>query len=138
MKLTSESIAEQFAAFDPATLYEAAGHRGMVDPAIRPAWSGARICGIASTVSCPPADNLMMHHAVAAASPGTVIVATVGGYLGTGAWGEILTVAAQAKGVAGLVMDGAVRDIAALPSGASRSSAEASPSVRAPKSASAL
>jgi 4-hydroxy-4-methyl-2-oxoglutarate aldolase len=105
---------EQFVGFDPATLYEAAGRQGMVDPAIRPAWAGARICGVAFTVECPPADNLMLHHAVAAAEPGIIIVATLGGYLYTGAWGEILTVAAQAKGVAGLAVDGAVRDIRAI------------------------
>lgn len=114
MELHSETIAERFVGFDPATLYESAGHRGMVDPAIRPAWAGARVCGIASTVQCPPGDNLMLHHAVAAAKPGVVIVATMGNYLLAGAWGEILTVAAQAKGVSGLVADGAVRDIAAI------------------------
>ena len=86
----------------------------MVDHAIRPAWAGARVCGIASTVECPPGDNLMLHHAVAAAKPGIIIVATIGSYLLTGAWGEILTVAAQAKGVAGVAVDGAVRDIAAI------------------------
>ena len=114
MRLDSSEVAERVAGFDPATLYEAAGHRGMVDPTIRPAWAGARICGIASTVECPPGDNLMLHHAVAAARPGIVIVANLGGYLLTGAWGEILTVAAQAKGVAGLAVDGAVRDIVAI------------------------
>ena len=36
---------ERFATFDPATLYEAAGQKGMVDPSIRPAWPGARVCG---------------------------------------------------------------------------------------------
>ena len=105
---------ERFADFDPATLYEASGRRGMVDPAIRPAWRGARVCGPAATVECPPGDNLMLHVAVAHARPGVVIVATVGGYLLAGAWGEILTEAARARGVAGLVIDGAVRDIDAI------------------------
>src|SRR5688572_29681816 len=82
---------ERFADFDPATLYEAAGRRGMVDPTIRPAWHGARVCGPALTVECPPCDNLMLHLAVANAQRGAVIVATVGGYLLAGAWGEILT-----------------------------------------------
>jgi 4-hydroxy-4-methyl-2-oxoglutarate aldolase len=106
--------AERFAGFDPATIYEAAGLKGMVDPAIRPAWPGAKLCGAAFTVECPPGDNLMMHHAVASAAPGMVIVARMGGYLLTGAWGEILTVAAQARGIAGLAADGAVRDIEAI------------------------
>ena len=105
---------DRFADFDPATLYEASGRRGMVDPAIRPAWHGARVCGPAVTVECPPGDNLMLHVAVARARPGIVIVATVGGYLLAGAWGEILTEAARARGVAGLVIDGAVRDIDAI------------------------
>ena len=105
---------ERFADFDPATLYEASGRRGMVDPAIRPAWRGARVCGPAVTVDCPPGDNLMLHVAVAHARPGVVIVATVGGYLQAGAWGEILTEAARARGLAGLVIDGAVRDIDAI------------------------
>lgn len=105
---------ERFADFDPATLYEASGRRGMVDPAIRPAWRGARVCGPAVTVECPPGDNLMLHVAVAHARPGVVIVATVDGYLSAGAWGEILTEAARARGLAGLVIDGAVRDIDAI------------------------
>ena len=86
----------------------------MVDPSIRPAWQGARICGVAATVECPPGDNLMLHQAVAAARPGEVIVAKTGSYLLAGAWGEILTMAAKAKGVLGLVIDGAVRDIEAI------------------------
>ena len=105
---------DRFREFDPATLYEAAGRRGMVDPAIRPSWAGAKVCGAAATVDCPPGDNLMLHLAVAAAKPGSVLVANAGGFIRAGAWGEILTVAAQAKGVAGLVIDGAVRDIEAI------------------------
>jgi 4-hydroxy-4-methyl-2-oxoglutarate aldolase len=105
---------ERFADFDPATLYEASGRTGMVDPAIRPAWRGARVCGPAVTVECPPGDNLMLHVAVAHARPGVVIVAAVGGYLQAGAWGEILTEAARARSLAGLVIDGAVRDIDAI------------------------
>jgi 4-hydroxy-4-methyl-2-oxoglutarate aldolase len=105
---------ERFAAFDPATLFEAAGQRGMVDPAIRPAWAGARLCGVAATVECPPGDNLMLHIAVANAPPGVIIVANVSGHLAAGAWGEILTTAAQARGIAGLAIDGAVRDIDAI------------------------
>jgi 4-hydroxy-4-methyl-2-oxoglutarate aldolase len=84
------------------------------DPAIRPAWPGAKVCGRAITVECPPGDNLMLHIAVANAQPGSVIVATVGAYVLAGAWGEILTEAARARGVAGLVIDGAVRDIDAI------------------------
>ncbi len=75
-----------------------------------------KVCGRAATVECPPSDNLMLHIAVANAPPGSIIVATVGGYLSAGAWGEILTEAAQTRGIAGLVIDGAVRDIDAIES----------------------
>jgi 4-hydroxy-4-methyl-2-oxoglutarate aldolase len=108
------SSRERFLRLDLATLYEAAGQQGMVDPGIRPAWPGATLCGPALTVQCPPGDNLMLHQAVATASPGNVIVADAGGYLRAGAWGEILTTAALARGLAGLVIDGAVRDIGAV------------------------
>jgi 4-hydroxy-4-methyl-2-oxoglutarate aldolase len=68
--------------FDAATLYEAAGQKGMIDPAIRPAWPGAALCGPAATVRCPPGDNLALHQAVAATQPGVVLVASVGGLHG--------------------------------------------------------
>jgi 4-hydroxy-4-methyl-2-oxoglutarate aldolase len=113
MTITPEVI-RQIAEFDAATLYEAAGQRGMADPAIKPMWEGAKICGPAATVSCPPRDNLMLHHAVALAAPGSVLVATAERYQYAGAWGEVLSVAAQARGIAGLVIDGAVRDIEAI------------------------
>lgn len=109
-----QELISVFSSFDTATLYEAAGQKGMVDPAIRPAWSGAHLCGRVLTVSCPPGDNLMLHQAVTVAEPGDVLVASVNNYVLAGAWGEILTVAAQARGIAGLVIDGAVRDTSAI------------------------
>ena len=70
----SPELIRQLTEFDAATLYEAAGQRGMVDPVIKPMWLGAKVCGPAVTVSCPPRDNLMLHHAVAMAEPGSVLV----------------------------------------------------------------
>ncbi|HXK59293.1 MAG TPA: 4-carboxy-4-hydroxy-2-oxoadipate aldolase/oxaloacetate decarboxylase [Acidobacteriota bacterium] len=108
------NIFQRFLEFDAATIYEAAGQQGNVDPAIRPAWPGAKLCGRAVTVECPPGDNLMLHIAVAEAQPGDVIVACTENHLLRGAWGEILTIAAQARNVTGLIIDGAVRDICAI------------------------
>ncbi len=110
----SPDLVRQFAAFDPATVYEAQNQSGMVDPIIKPVWQGATVLGSALTVWGPPGDNLMLHKAVDVAQPGDVIVADLGGYDGKGAWGEILAVAAQAKGVSGLVVDHAIRDVGAL------------------------
>jgi 4-hydroxy-4-methyl-2-oxoglutarate aldolase len=58
-----------------------------------------------------PGDNLALHHAVALASAGDVLVVDCGGYADSGVWGEVLTVAAQHRGIAGLVVDGSVRDV---------------------------
>jgi 4-hydroxy-4-methyl-2-oxoglutarate aldolase len=104
-----------------ATLYEAAasewrqraGRIAMpelaVDPAIHASWIGATVAGPAYTVRGSGGDNLALHRAVVAAPPGHVLVADVEG-TAHGHWGEILAVAAQQRGILGLVMDGGVRD----------------------------
>jgi len=68
------------------------------------------VCGPAVTVVCPPGDNLRLHQALYIAHPGDVLVVDVSGAYEHGYWGEILTVAAQAAGLGGLVIDGGVRD----------------------------
>ena len=93
-----------------ATLYESSGIDCNLDAALRPAWPGARVCGAAFPVRAGAEDNLALHLAVERAAPGDVLVADGGG-LACGYWGEILAVAAQVRGVAGLVIDGGVRDV---------------------------
>jgi 4-hydroxy-4-methyl-2-oxoglutarate aldolase len=94
-----------------ATVYEAAGQCGAMAHTIRPIGPGLKLCGSALTVRCQPADNLTLHAAIALAEPGDVIVADVGQCVEAGHWGEITTVAAQVRGVAGLVINGGVRDL---------------------------
>jgi 4-hydroxy-4-methyl-2-oxoglutarate aldolase len=65
-------------------------------------------------VRCTPGDNLAIHVAVAEAPAGYALVVDVGDQLELGYWGEVLTTGAQARGLAGLVIDGGVRDAAAL------------------------
>lgn len=103
-------IVEGFRALSTATVYEAAGQLGKMDPQIKPTYSGAQLCGPAVTVKCHVGDNLMLHKAVTVAGPGDILVVTIDNHLGAGAWGEILLTAAKARGIAGLVIDGAVRD----------------------------
>ncbi len=83
-------------------------------PRIRPVWPGARVSGPAFPVVCSTADNLAIHVAVAEAPAGSVLVVSVGQEPGRGYWGEVLTTAAEARGLAGLVIDGGVRDVDAL------------------------
>jgi 4-hydroxy-4-methyl-2-oxoglutarate aldolase len=91
--------------------------RNLVNPAIRPlrAFSGRkRLVGRAVTAWCEPGDYGPVHHAIAVAEPGEVIVIAAGGRLDVAMIGELLGGAARRKGIAGVVVDGAVRDIGTL------------------------
>jgi 4-hydroxy-4-methyl-2-oxoglutarate aldolase len=77
-------------------------------------WPGARLAAPAFPVRCTPGDNLAVHVGVTAAPPGSVLVVDVGHVPELGYWGEVLTTAAEARRLAGLVIDGCVRDVAAL------------------------
>jgi 4-hydroxy-4-methyl-2-oxoglutarate aldolase len=81
---------------------------------IRPMWPGAAVVGEAVPVRCAPGDNLAIHVAAATAPAGNVLVVEIEGQPELGHWGEVLTTLAQARGIAGLVIDGGVRDVAAL------------------------
>jgi 4-hydroxy-4-methyl-2-oxoglutarate aldolase len=81
---------------------------------IGPVWTGARVAGPAVPVRCTPGDNLGIHVGVTAAPSGSVLVVDVGDERELGYWGEVLTTAAETAGVAGLVIDGCVRDVDAL------------------------
>lgn len=96
-----------------STLCEASGLPCALDYAIRPVWRGAAVAGPAYPLRCAPGDNLAIHIAVDAVPPGHVLVVDASGYV-AGYWGEVLAVAAQARGITGLVIDGGVRDIDAL------------------------
>jgi 4-hydroxy-4-methyl-2-oxoglutarate aldolase len=98
-----------------ATLHEAAGKIGALPSAIRPVDAAFRLAGPAATVHGPAADNLWLHRAIYAAQPGEVLVAYVSGHFESGYWGGVMTQAALARGLAGLVIDGCVRDGAELP-----------------------
>ncbi|MDA3625602.1 4-carboxy-4-hydroxy-2-oxoadipate aldolase/oxaloacetate decarboxylase [Saccharopolyspora sp. WRP15-2] len=96
-------------ALGTATLYEASGLDCFLDAAFRPAWDGAQVVGRAVPVSAQVGDNLALHHGIEAAGPGDVLVVDAGG-APFGYWGEVMAVAAQARGIRGLVIDGGVRD----------------------------
>jgi 4-hydroxy-4-methyl-2-oxoglutarate aldolase len=107
----ADDLAATLLALGSATLGES-GARPM-HPRIRPAWPGAATAGPAYPVTCAPGDNLAVHAAVVEAPPQSVLVVATDpperGY-----WGEVLTTGAQARGLRGLVIDGGVRDVAAL------------------------
>ncbi|MCX7026458.1 MAG: 4-carboxy-4-hydroxy-2-oxoadipate aldolase/oxaloacetate decarboxylase [Spirochaetes bacterium] len=108
------SVLEAFRSLDVATVYEASGRKGYIDNAIKPAASGNRICGPAFTVQCAPGDNLMLHKALQRAPAGSVIVASVGGDYNFGYWGGLMATAGMARNLAGLAIDGTIRDSAEI------------------------
>lgn len=81
---------------------------------LRPMHGGGVLAGPALTVKAPPGDNLMLHKAIALAQPGDVIVMDAGGDLTNALMGEMMLMQATARGVAGVVINGAVRDAAYL------------------------
>ena len=87
-----------------------------MSPRIRAAWAGANLAAPAYTVSCARGDNLGVHVAVTRCPAGSALVVDVGGLAERGYWGEVLTTAAEAAGISGLVIDGGVRDVSALAS----------------------
>lgn len=77
---------------------------------IKPVWAGARLAGPAYTVLTAQGDNREVHAALEAAKPGDVIVVSAGGGTERAIIGELIAGRAKAAGIAGFVIDGAVRD----------------------------
>ncbi|WPB57706.1 4-carboxy-4-hydroxy-2-oxoadipate aldolase/oxaloacetate decarboxylase [Xylophilus sp. GOD-11R] len=93
-----------------ATVYEAQGAKGALDSGMKPIDPTVRLAGPAFTVDCRPADNLMLHYAVMKARPGDVLVVDAKAFMEAGPWGDVLTIQAMKVGIAGLVINGCVRD----------------------------
>ncbi|AEI82329.1 4-hydroxy-4-methyl-2-oxoglutarate aldolase (plasmid) [Cupriavidus necator N-1] len=105
---------EHLKAFGTATIHEAQGQKGALDGALKPLDPTVRMAGPALTVDLRPGDNLMVHYALTKARPGDVLVLDAKAFTEAGPWGDVLTLAAQQVGLAGLVINGAVRDGSAI------------------------
>lgn len=93
-----------------AAIADAMGRFGFMDPGIE-SRTGLPFCACAVTVRCRPGDNLMLHKAIEVAREGEAIVVDTCGSRTTAVFGELMGRTATARGVAGLVVDGAVRDV---------------------------
>ncbi|WP_295048508.1 RraA family protein [uncultured Paracoccus sp.] len=76
---------------------------------IRP-MGASRMAGPAFVVKTAPGDNLMVHKAIAMAEPGDIVVCDAGGDLTNAIIGDRMLTVAHAKGLAGIIINGAVRD----------------------------
>ena len=107
-------VVAQAAQFPSSILADVAGRRGALHGRITPLSPTMKFAGPALTVEVRPGDNLMIHAALAMAKPGDVIVVDGKGDLGAALMGEIMSQQAVALGIAGVVIDGAVRDSVAI------------------------
>lgn len=110
--VVSAGIVEAIRACASAHLSDCMGHVHTASDSLMARHAGRRVlCGQALTVHTAPGDNLIVQKALDLARPGDIIVVDGGGFRGQALVGEIMATHAARRGIAGFIVDGAVRDL---------------------------
>lgn len=104
------SLAKEFLGIPTGNICDMNGLEGAMAANMMPLHYKMKVAGPAMTVECQPGDNLTIHKAIALADPGAVLVITCKGYTDRGVFGELFATSCVARGIAGVVIDGACRD----------------------------
>lgn len=110
-QVAPKELVERFAKLPVANVSDSMSRLPAGGPGLRPMHASGSMAGIALTVKCRPGDNLMLHKAIDMAVPGDVIVVDAGGDCTNALMGELMLAYAIKRGVAGFVLNGAVRDL---------------------------
>ncbi|WP_084723171.1 4-carboxy-4-hydroxy-2-oxoadipate aldolase/oxaloacetate decarboxylase [Streptomonospora alba] len=109
-----EAAVQELAEAGVATVYEAAGRRGLIDLDLEPLLPGTRVGGPARIALCGQDDNRAVHEAMARLRPGEVLVLTMPEPRPVALFGDLLATQAKRRGAAGVLVDASVRDAADL------------------------
>jgi RraA family protein len=113
-RAVSSEVVEKFRPIPVANISDCMWRMTAGGARLRPMHDGTLLAGPALTVRTRPGDNLLVHKALELAQPGDVVVVDAGGDLTNAIIGEIMTTYAQTRGLAGIVINGAIRDCGAI------------------------
>lgn len=114
IKRTDKNVLRMLREIGTCAISDALKNFNTMHYSIKPVCEEVKIAGNAITVRMRSADNLMLHKAISMAKEGDIIVVDTNGSESNAILGELMTASALRSGVAGIVIDGGIRDILEL------------------------
>ena len=107
----SQSLIDKFKNIPSSIISDVSGRTNVLNNKIKPVWKGAKLCGPAFTVYTEAGDNLTCHKAIELAKKGDIIIINAESFTDASVWGELMSISSMYKGIGGIIIDGACRDI---------------------------